>query len=166
MLEILSDSLVCGRCGKVMAKVTREEFDGITQGDDWSGLCFDCDPESAATTPSIFWQWAEGDLIDIGDLGFQVRDGLIRVIGVSRAHTHERTRPPVSSSYTYLNETPKNTQFWREGWEVRFCQECMSNPEQWDFNERRACVFCGGTGGEIIALYIPRWVVSLAVADV
>lgn len=137
----------CGRCGKVMGDLDENELLFFASDESDGGLCFGCDPESAATTPSIFWQWQEGDVFAIGNEQFKLEENVSGYPVLVRLHTHERAHARGLSSYTKLNETVKNRQFWREGWEVEFCPNCMDDPKNFDIQKRQNCSVCGGSGG-------------------
>lgn len=156
----------CVNCGSVIGDLGSEESQAFLSGVFYELLCFDCDPESAATTPSVFWQWEENELIDIGDIGFQVRDNALHVIGVSRARMHEYTHAPGLSSCTYLNRTDKKGGFW--DYEVRYevCQECCGNGRYFLGDGLDDCEECNGQGARVVELLLPRWILGLEIENV
>lgn len=124
-------------------------------------LCFDCDPESAATTPSIFWQWRAGELIDIGDSRFCVTADEQQIVEVGFVPAHERTRPHVLSSYTKLNRNLKDSVLLLNGIEQSICPSCHGDSVSWDNAWGINCEKCDGHGVVEVAIVVPAWVIGL-----
>jgi hypothetical protein len=157
----------CIGCGKSLGFMDVGELAALEDCSSGSGcLCFDCDPEAASTTPSIFLQWSENELFDIGDTGFQIRDGQLKVIGVSRAHAHERTRLRVLSSYTYLNRNSKNQALLSNGLVLSGCGKCRGTGELDGFVYIAECDACGGSGVLESAVIIPAWILGVGCENV
>lgn len=100
----------CPRCRQPMGDVSGEEFREIVVCDGEFGLCFDCDPDSASTVPSLFWQWEEGDCFVIGGNEFWVEkraNSNTSLLWLSHARVRAPARSCLSSS-TNLNKTTKN----------------------------------------------------------
>src|SRR5687768_2244862 len=83
--------LECGNCLKEMGRISKEERDAVFSDLDDHLLCFDCEPDSADTTPNIFWQWQENESFEIDDLRFDIYQNKLICVGEAYARSHERT---------------------------------------------------------------------------
>jgi len=173
---------VCVRCGKGLGLMSEDEF-AVLESDGFdSCLCFNCEPGEGWVDPDFFFDLQQGDQVQLDGEMFYYDDGLLkrvqpakRIEGTewyladggtvdlaTRAHerTHERTRARVSSSYTYLNRTPKNRALLGNGFEVACCPLCHGlgyYPEMW---EKSVCPSCDGTGTVVLAIVIPLWIIQ------
>jgi len=155
----------CDRCHKPMGGVTQEELNHIasSMGD---GLCFDCDPDSAATTPSIFWQWQKEDVFVIDDQKFFVTfdEKNIEPFGLARAH--DASASARLSSYTYLNRNPRNSALLGSGEEVGVCVKCAGKGYYDARGDEWTCNVCDGAGTVTTAILLPSWVLGLGCENV
>jgi len=166
MLRSLRFVLSCAGCGRDMGEVSAEEFWELSDDGSVNGLCFDCDPESANTTPSFFWQWSENELFDIGDMSFQVRGNKLEVIGGAQSRAHESTRARGLSSYTYLNRTPKRQSVLRNGLQVEVCPDCGGRAELLRDGYLVDCDRCASWGSKVNAIFLPLWIIEEGENDV
>jgi len=152
----------CMRCSRVLGDFSEDEYQAFLLSGDLGDLCFDCDPESAATTPSLFWQWQPGDLFTLGEDVFCVADSnpqLLVNVGFS-SHAHERARANCLSSSTYLNTTSKNRDaYLNRVRDTMICPECDLGISErmggaWHCD---ACGHCEVVESDII---LPAWVVK------
>lgn len=159
--------LACNNCGKRMGSVSEEEFDAMITNDFGANLCFDCDPESASTTPSVFWQWQPGELIDIGDSRLCVAASGREIVEVGFVPPHERTRCARGlSSYTNLNRNIKNRVNLSNGLEIALCPVCMGNCEVEVSDQFMPCPKCDGVGTVVTAIVLPSWILGLGCENV
>lgn len=156
-----SDKIVyvceCDRCHKPMGGLTQEELNHVASSMS-DGLCFDCDPESAATTPSIFWQWREGEKFVIGSEEFEVWALPGRAAEMVHVRTHERTHERDLSSYTNLNRISKNQAVLGKLYVNEVCPECHGLGYPYAFNDHLECLYCAGAGSIRV---LQKWVRQL-----
>jgi len=101
-------TLYCDRCKRSIADLDEDEVKAYGSEAGVIELCFDCDPESAATVPSLFWQWHPGDVFILDDKALEVVSGSgvpEFLIDITHTRMSARTRDCLSSS-TYLNTSP------------------------------------------------------------
>lgn len=156
----------CTKCGKGMGAMSEDELAVVILSDGDSVLCFDCDPESASTTPSLFWKWQESDLFTLGDVVLQVYGNYMQVIGASHAHAHERTHARGLSSYTYLNRNLHNHALLGDGVEVKACGRCHGEGFINTFYGLVPCDDCQGVGVVEVAIMLPHWILGLGCENV
>jgi hypothetical protein len=149
----------CIQCGRRIGDCSPDEAEAFYSSG-VSMLCFDCEPVLASHRPFVFQDLHENDFLAIGGLGFQVRDMKLKCIGQSVTRAHERTRARVSSSYTYLNRTQKNSAILGNGLEVQTCQNCKGLGHDPDFNQDSRCLVCKGMGTVACAIVIPLWLIQ------
>jgi len=121
--------LHCENCDALMGEVSLDDCEFDFDGGGGPGLCFDCDPDSADTVPSLFWQWQERDRFFIDDTVFTVwQNGLQRVRTLPYSLTRMRAVMTRGlSSSTYLNNsTVERSQRDKEILSYRMCRECKS----------------------------------------
>jgi hypothetical protein len=155
-----SKKLYCERCDKVMAILDDEELLQWLDLKVESGFCFDCDPESAATTPSIFWQWREGDSFTIGGEQFEVwaLPGKAAELVQSHAHAHARARG--LSSYTKLNRALHNHAVLGQSDTIESsCPRCGLGHGVLVDNGVH-CLSCGSENGVVSHIVIPSWLIQ------
>ena len=152
----------CMRCSRVLGDFSEDEYQAFLLSGDLGDLCFDCDPESAATTPALFWQWQKHDWFMIDDVAFHVSDDLKHIMPVFEflSHAHARTRANCLSSSTYLNTTSKNRDaYLNRVKDTMICPECDLGISErmggaWHCD---ACGHCEVVESDII---LPAWVVG------
>jgi hypothetical protein len=149
----------CASCGKSIGDLTPDEKDYFWRLGD-SLLCFGCDPESSATTPSLFWQWREGDSFTIGGEQFEVWALPGKAAELVQSHAHARARARGLSSSTYLNRTQKNRALLSNGLEIQTCKKCRGTGELDGFAYVADCDECKGLGTIASAIYIPSWLIE------
>jgi len=152
--------LHCHRCHAVIGEVSDDEILAVIFTEHSGALCFDCDPESADTTPSIFWQWQDGDVFYIGGDMHEVQSNSLLPHARAHERTHERARARGLSSYTYLNRTQKNSAILGNGLEVVTCDNCKGEGVNPDFNEGFLCSVCKGYGTVPVAIVLPLWLIQ------
>lgn len=166
MSSKIIEEVHCKRCGESMGEFDEDELICLMLEGIDTVLCFDCDPESAATTPSIFWQWQDTDFFAIGDQGFEIVRGKMVMAGNVLTHARARMRTRGLSSYTYLNRPQKNRVFLGNGNEVEICQRCHGDGIYGDEFSHVSCFLCEGKGFEEIAIFLPRWILGLGCENV
>jgi len=155
-------TIFCDRCGKPLGEVTEKEFDAIfSENFSWD-LCFDCDPESASTVPSLFWQWQDGDKFILGDKCLEVTLPLNSsgyLFDVSHTHMSAGVHPSLSSS-TYFNTHP-NQEGERKQETVNDARFCPSCPEVYLYSmaDGKWCPSCGYVR-PYDELILPSWIVN------
>ena len=153
----------CASCGRSVGNMSRDEFYEFVNG---SGLCFDCDPDSAETTPSIFWHWAAGELITIGDSVFCVAANRKEIVEVGYSHAHERARARGLSSSTKVNTNEHNVMLFVDGVERKTCPLCRGLGYYPEFWENSVCGGCDGIGSIETAIILPTWVLGIGCENV
>jgi len=161
MSNDLTFNPACTRCGKRMGVMSEEEFIAIVMGDGDCGLCFDCDPDSAATTPSLFWQWKEGDVFEIEGLRMEVYGGVLEFASVVQSHAHARARARGLSSYTKVNRALHNHVLLADGTVGYPCRVCEGKGEFTTGRITVACSFCDGEGFVVTEVVLPAWIIGL-----
>lgn len=164
-MDVIS-TVKCSKCDRSLGELSIEEFNAVFADKTGFRLCFDCDPESALTVPSFFWQWKENELFDIGDVAFQIRDQKLKVIGHSHERAHEQERARGLSSYTKLNRITKNKVLLGNGIEQQLCPACHGDSVLWDSSWGLNCDRCDGLGVIESAIVLPGWILGLAVENV
>jgi len=144
-----------------MGELSKEDSREIIIGGG-SGLCFDCDPDSASTVPSLFWQWQPGDLFTIEDFVFCVTDSnpqCLFNVGFSHTRMSDSARSCLSSS-TYLHTSSKKNGARREkGENVKCCFMCETG---WMVLEDDGwhCDTCDTYLPEPQEFILPAWIVN------
>jgi len=151
----------CRKCGLPMGEMTLTEFAACCLADGLPGLCFDCDPDSAATVPGLFWLWREGESFTIGDTDFEVWALPGNASELVQSHAHESERARGLSSYTYLNRIEENGALDANGIELKICPRCKGFDTIHVHPEKEACGECGGLGLVPAAIVLPVWVLGL-----
>jgi len=160
MLGDVYVSPCCVNCGRVVGELDEHEKEAFLS-DGWdSCLCFDCDPDSASTTPSIFWRWQEGDGFNLDgvELDVKVYGSTGHLYLATRAHEGARAR--VLSSYTYLNRNLKNSALLGNGLEVSMCPVCFGDGVNEVSDQTQPCCKCSGLGTIPVAVVIPLWLIQ------
>lgn len=156
----------CRRCGKSMGEMPLEEFEACCDGDGLPGLCFDCEPGSAATVPHLFWNWHEGDSFCLGEKWLVVHKNSLVLYSLAYPRAHDRSHERDLSSYTYLNRIPENTELLASGEEVTVCPECHGYADKVPIYGGEECSTCGTVGEIICAVLIPSWILGLGCENV
>jgi hypothetical protein len=103
---------VCYSCGKSLGAMSLDELKALNDCSEGAGcLCFDCDPDSAATVPAIFWAWHPGDVFVFGPYGAESEYAFKVIDDCSHLRMCERVcaRAACLSSSTYLNNQHQNS---------------------------------------------------------
>jgi hypothetical protein len=154
--------LFCDGCHKVMAYLDYGEFVNFEEKGESAGLCFDCDPDSAATVPSLFWQWREGEVFVLGLATFEVwtlPGGASKLVDVTHTRVHVRTLSCLSSS-TNLHKTPLQSS--GTGQHIKTNATCPDCPgwELVECNRGLVCLNCDKVWVGTQEIVIPAWIVD------
>lgn len=156
-IQVTFSNPSCVSCGKKIGGLTEEESHAFF-ADFETMLCFDCDPASALSVPSFFWQWKEEELFDIGDVGFQIRNQTLNVIGRSHARSHEYERAPGLSSYTNLNRNSKKWGFLEDLYTWEVCPDCHGRGHDFQGSTVPFCSSCADLGSIKV---LDKWIAQL-----
>jgi len=158
--EVVSE-VHCKQCGESMGVFVEDELihlmlDGID-----NALCFDCDPDSSATTPNIFWQWREGDSFTIGGEIFEVWALPKRAAELVLTRAHDAHARAHLSSYTYLNRIAKNSAILASGEGIGVCVKCAGKGYYDARGDEWTCNVCDGVGTVTTAILLPSWILGV-----
>jgi hypothetical protein len=162
-----SGILYCDRCKRSIADLGEDEIRDYGSEVGVIELCFDCDPDSAATVPSLFWQWMEGDVFVLDGECFLVQTFLSKGQKADRVtHTHEqlRARSCLSSS-TYLHKASPNQSHETQNTvtDAKFCERCGSG-DLLTLVEGMQCEDCG-LWSPFEEFVLPTWLVRDAMNE-
>jgi len=174
MTTDLTFNPACVNCGARMGEMSEEEFASLVIQDGDAGLCFDCDPDSASTTPSLFWQWKEGDVFVLGDASFVVsqrENSESSILWLSHTRALARARSCLSSS-TYLNRFNDDRPQWvKDLPQWKLCPKCKDEVLT-VFTDGWHCKNCGnfvdfpdGTKVSEDVIIIPDWIIGPQIQD-
>lgn len=152
--------LSCRNCRGEIGEVSTDELKHLVEEDERGPLCFDCDPDSASTTPNIFWNWKKEDVFVIADQEFFVTPDEKNIVPFFQSHARVSALASVLSSYTYLNKTSKKWDFVRSGIVGFTCLVCEGKGHHTTGRITVNCSFCDGSGYLIKSITIPRWMIG------
>jgi len=154
--------ICCVQCGAEVASLSPDEWEDMSPWVEASALCFDCDSQSAATTPSLFWEWESGDVFVLGDVKLRVEDDLRNLTALSTfSHTHVRdARANSLSRSTYLNTSPKQDGEWVEVVGNNAKCFCGGHGRIERDSEGEHCLDCGQFKPVIQEIILPSWVIT------
>lgn len=160
MIQDFVLSISCRECGGKMGEIDQGELNHLMNSQSDGPICFSCEPIIASHRPEMFKGLIDGDVIDIDDTGFVVRDERLEFVVAPRASAHARGARACLSSSTYLNSLLRNRSVLSGMVEIKTCEECFGQGEVTMYSGIVPCDLCDGLGVRESAIVIPLWLLS------